>query len=259
VIGWDDAGGGNLVNRRELPVCGEEPAVNNLAITFDNRAITAVGHDASHFCGGIHICTVEPDTHILEVRVNGTSVGPCDTVDTTTGTLEIDFLAVDTPTPGNPGHLGSYVLESRWGLNQSRNLLSQPGAAVTVLSGVASGWAALQTSGNYGTALSQGAVAPNWTGGTFRLTMPLEEAFPEPCCYQVYLEAHKRTVVGGPSGLAFVCSDHHWNRTQLSLGIGVCAQPDDVPLLRATGATTYRAARAVARSTQEPQGVSPTK
>ena len=152
------------MNRRELPVCGERPDVNNLAMSFDNRAITAVGHAAAHLCGGIHICTVEPDTHILEVRVNGTAVGPCDTVDTTTGTLEIDFLAVDTPTPGNPGHLGSYVLESRWGLNQSRNLLSQPGAAVTVLSGAASGWAAGQTSGNYGTALSAGRCGAGLDG-----------------------------------------------------------------------------------------------
>jgi hypothetical protein len=223
-IGWDDGGGGTLVNRRELPVCGEEPEINQLALTFDNRVITAVGHDASHLCGGIHICTVEPDTHILAVRVNGTAVGPCDTVDTTTGDLEIDFLARDIPAPGTPGHLDSYVLESRWGLNQSRNLLSQPGASVTVLSGVASGWALGQSSGNYGTALSQGAAAPNWEGGTFRLSMPLEQAFPEPCCYQLYLVAHKRTVVGGQSGLAFVCSGNHWNHTQLSLGIGVCPQ-----------------------------------
>lgn len=224
-IGWDDGGGGMLVNRRVLPVCGEEPLENGLVLTFDNRAITAIGHDAAHLCGaGIHTCTVEPDTHILGVRVNGTLVGPCDTIDATSGTLEVDFLVTDTPSvAGEPGHLGWYVLESRWGLSQSRNLLAQASASVAVISGGPTGWAAGQTSGNYGTAVSQGAVAPDWKGGTFRLTITnLTEAFPVPCCYQLHLEAGKRTVVGGGSVLAFSCHGDHRNRTQLSLGIGVC-------------------------------------
>jgi hypothetical protein len=221
-----------------LPVCGEPGVENNLILTFDNRAVTPVGHDPAHLCGGIHFCTVEPDTHILAVRINGTPVGPCDTIDASTGTLEVDFLATDTPAaPGDPAHLGSYTLQSRWGLNQSRNLLSQPSAAVAVISGGPTGWAAGQASGNYGTAVSQGAVAPDWGGGTFRLTMDVEEAFPEPCCYQLHVEAHKRTLVGGKSGLAFVCQHDYWNRTQLSLGVGVCPEPAGVPLLEAAGRT----------------------
>lgn len=232
-IGWDDGGGGTLVNRRVLPFCGSEKE-NDLVLTFDNRIVPQPGHDPTHLCGGVHLCTVEPDTHILAVRVNGTPVGPCDTVDATSGTLEIDFEVVDVPTPGQPAHLGSYTLYSLWGLNQSRNLL-QFATSVTVLSGGPTGWAAGQTSGNYGTAVSQGAVAPSWGGGRFRLTMPLADAFPVPCCYQLDLWAHKRTIVGGSAGLEFACNQGHSNETQYTLGVGVCGTPPVVGAVEGAG------------------------
>lgn len=234
VIGWNDGGGGNLVNRTEIPVCGKEDELNRMVLTFDNRAVTPVGHDPSHFCGGIHVCTVEPDTHILEVRINGTSVGPCDTIDASTGTLEVKFLVVDTPAgPGQPGHLGSYFLQSRWGLNQSRHLLDKPSANVTAISGGPSGWRPGQKRGNYGTAVvHQGAVPPDWSGGTFVLEMDVQDAFPEPCCYQLHLGARKRTVLGRKSGLGFSCHGRHWNRTQYHLGVGVCAElENEQPLI----------------------------
>jgi len=251
-IGWNDGGGGTLVNRRILPVCSETAQDNELILRFDNRAITVPGlHDPTHLCGGIHICTVEPDTHILAVRINGTLVGPCDTVDSTTGTLEIDFLVQDTAAvAGDPRHLASYSLETRWGLNQSRNLLSRPGVAVAVISGGPTGWAAGQGTGNYGTALSQGAVAPDWEGGVFRLTMPVEEAFPEPCCYQLHLAASKRTLAGGMvSSGAFVCGGDfpHWNRTQFAIGVGVCG--NDRPAV-----TLSRAARQALSASGEATG-----
>ncbi len=227
-IGWRESGG-SLTDRRVLPICGTETE-NDLVLTFDNQVVTAPGlHPASHHCGaGIHFCTLEPDTHILGVRINGTPVGPCDTIDASHGTVEIDFMAQDTATvAGQPRHVGSYVLQSRWGLNLSRNLLSQPSASVSVLSGGPSGWAAGQSSGNYGTALTQGAAAPDWGGGTYRLTMLVQEAFPEPCCYQLYLEAGKRTIVGGGGGSgAFSCHGLHWNRTQYAIGVGVCGKND---------------------------------
>ena len=229
-IGWRDGGGGTLTDRRVIPICGIEQD-NDLVLTFDNQVTTVPGlHDVTHNCGaGIHFCTVEPDTHILAVRINGVPVGPCDTVDASSGVVEIDFMARDTAAvAGQPRHLGSYTLQSRWGLSQSRNLLSQPSASVSVLSGGPSGWAPGQSGGNYGTALTQGASAPDWAGGTFRLTMQVQEAFPDPCCYQLYLEASKRTVVGSGGGTSgFSCTLTHWNRTQYALGVGVCGPQQD--------------------------------
>lgn len=223
-VGWNDGGGGTLINRRVLPLCGSDDE-NNLVLTFDNQVVTPIGHPVAHLCGGVHQCTTEPDTHIVAVRINGIPVEACGTVETLTGVLEVDFMVQDTAAlPGLARHLGFYTLYSLWGLNQNRNLLEQPGASVAVLGGGPSGWASGQTTGNYGTALAQGAVAPHWEGGTFRLTMPLNQAFPVPCCYQLELLGYKRPIAGYQSGLAFVCSDSlaFWNRTQYSLGVGIC-------------------------------------
>ena len=118
VVGWQLVGGA-LANPVVIPVCGTETE-NNLILTFDNRVVTPVGHPAAHNCGPVHICTLEPDTHISAVRINGSLVGPCDTVTDTEGTVEIDFMVTD---PG--GHLAYYSLNATYGLNQSVNL-SQP-------------------------------------------------------------------------------------------------------------------------------------
>ena len=50
-------------------------------------------------------------------------------------------------------------------------------------------------------ALSQGAVSPSWQGGAIRLLVPARLAFPETCCYQLELRAHKRTIVSGDDSL----------------------------------------------------------
>lgn len=225
VRGWQDDGAGGLTGGDLIPMCGgeENPQNNEFVLTFDNRTITEPAlHNASHNCGeGVHLCTPEPDTHILSVKVNNVVVRPCDTVAYTPDAMvEIEFLAQD-----EDEHLAYYVLESSWGLNQSRNLLEQPSAAVTPLSGASTGWRIFQKTGNYGTALDQGETAPHWRGGRYKLTLPLTEAFPDPCCYQLELRAFKRTVVGNGSS----CSGYHvntnGNRTEYSIGVGVC--PDN--------------------------------
>jgi hypothetical protein len=202
VVGWDDGGGGSLVNPRVIPICGED-ALNEFVLTFDNRVITPVGHPASHNCGGVHLCTLEPDTHISDVRINGASVDPCDTVKAE-GDLEIDFLVTDPD-----GHLAYYSLIATWGLNNSVDLL--PLGTVTSLAvGTYSG-------PTYGEALGQGAVAPNWYGGTFTLKIPIAaDVFKDPCCYQLELRAYKRTIVDCYGGYA------HANLTEYSLGVGIC-------------------------------------
>ena len=87
---------------------------NNLILTFDNRVVTPVGHPAAHNCGPVHICTLEPDTHISAVGINGSLVGPCNTVTDTEGTVEIDFMVTD---PGR--HLAYYSLNATYRLTDS--------------------------------------------------------------------------------------------------------------------------------------------
>lgn len=224
VVGWQESGG-NLVNPRVLPVCGSERE-NELVLTFDNRVFDSATHAVSHNCGqGVHLCTKEPDTHIVDVRVNGASVGACDTVDAKQGTLEIDFF-VDDP----DGHLATYSLHAEYGLSLSVNLLNRPSATVIALGGgTQTGWDSVppkNNAGTYGVALSQGATAPYWHGGRYRLKVDLAEAFPEPCCYQLVLRAWKRTVIGGQAGISFFCEQGygHHNRTTYAIGVGVCSQ-----------------------------------
>ncbi len=211
VVGWQISGGG-LINPRVLPVCGTEKD-NELVLTLDNRVIDALTHPASHNCGGVHICTVEPDTSIDAVRINGTLVQPCDTIDANEGNLEIDFSVTDPD-----GHLAVYTLIATYGLNLSVDLLNQPGSVLApIIVGTPYG-------PTYGQALGQGAVAPHWYGGSFRLTVPVSQAFPEPCCYQLELRGWKRTIVGGQTGIVYNC-EHNYaygNLTEYTLGVGVC-------------------------------------
>ncbi len=105
VVGWQIAGG-NLVNRRVLPICGTKQD-NGLVLFFDNRVITALGHPVSHNCGGVHVCTTEPDTHISQVRINGQPVAPCGTVDAAAGQPRSRF-------PGNrPGRASGRLFARR--------------------------------------------------------------------------------------------------------------------------------------------------
>jgi hypothetical protein len=203
-VGWQADGAGGIQNPQVMPVCGSDDE-NRFVLTFDNRAISAFGHPASHNCGGVHTCTLEPDTHISAVRIDGVNVDPCDTA-RASGKLEIDFEVTDPD-----GHLGSYSLIATWGLNQSRDLL--PLGTITALT------AGTQVGPTYGEALAliQGATAPIWTGGKYRLTIDdAATAFTEPCCYQLELRGYKRTIVSCYGGYA------HDNLTEYSLGVGIC-------------------------------------
>ncbi|NOZ38256.1 MAG: carboxypeptidase regulatory-like domain-containing protein, partial [Gammaproteobacteria bacterium] len=230
VVGWQESAG-TLTNSVIVPVCSNQTE-NEFVLTFDNRITNAsASHAASHNCGqGVHLCTTEPDTHIKAIRVDGVLVKPCATVDLVPeATLEIDFMVRDSDR-----HLAFYHIAASWGLNQSHDLLNKSGAVITPISaGAQTGWAPGQSEGNYGTALSpalsQGpaATAPHWEGGEYRLSIPMSEAFPEPCCYQLELWAFKRTVVGSQSGNGFRCSHGfhvgtNGNKTEYSIGVGVC-------------------------------------
>jgi hypothetical protein len=213
IVGWQLSGSGELINRKVIPICGTEKD-NNLVLTFDNQVLDNLTHPADHNCGGLHTCTQEPDTHISEVRVNGIKVNPCDTINATKGTLEVDFLAHDTD-----GHLAVYSLVATYGLNAVVNLLNLPSAAVTALvAGTQTGWVSGNAEGTYGVALAQGATAPHWYGGKYTLTVDIAEAFQKPCCYQFELRAYKRTVVDCNHNYA------HNNLTEYSIGVGICPE-----------------------------------
>lgn len=217
VVGWRIDAGGNLVDGHVLPVC-ETETDNGWVLTFDNRLDPDPGHPTGpgHQCGPgtVHLCVTEPDTDFIAVRVNGADVQPCDVVDAERGTLEIDFLAHDPD-----GHLAVYSLVATYAENLVQDLLAQPSASLSVLSGDFEG-------PSYGEALGQGAAAPTWRGGKLRLTVDLDEAFPIPCCYQLELRAYKRTTVGyGPGGdCGFGCDPGfgHSNLSEYTLGVGVC-------------------------------------
>lgn len=209
--------GPNLVNPQILTQCGTDPEQPNaLTLTIDNRIVgPGSGHPTTpdHPCGDgtVHTCTTEPDTDIVAVRVNGVPVNPCDMVNAQAGgALVIDFMAHDPD-----GHLAYYTLNATYGENLIIDLLSVPGATLTPSPAVGPVPMAAQVGPYYGhpnparSALSQGAVSPNWSGGMIRLTIPdLSQAFPESCCYQLELRAHKRTIVG--------CDHSLWGHTNYS-------------------------------------------
>ena len=211
VKAWDLVGS-SLTNDRILPLCNTSND-NQLVLTLDNRPDTGPGSGhpvstPSHPCGvgTVHTCTLEPDTDFVAVRINGNSVGACANVDATDGgSLEIDFFAHDPD-----GHLAWYSLIATYGENLAVNLLSVPGATLTpgpVIPGQPA--PAAQVGSSYGAAIGQGAVSPVWHGGMIRLTIPdLSQAFPETCCYELELRAHKRTIVN--------CSYSYWSHANLS-------------------------------------------
>lgn len=196
LVGYNEAGG-NLVNRRVLPLCDTQQD-NQLVLSLDNRVANS---------------PAEPTADVVDVRINGVSAGPCSNVNASQGgTLEVDFVAYD---PDPHSHLALYTLAATYGKNLAVNLLTVPGAT---LSGIAIGLtpAAAQVGPDYGAALGQGAVSPMWGGGGIRLHIPdLRKAFPETCCYQIELKVYKRTVYG---------CDHsftHNNQSSYSLTVAV--------------------------------------
>jgi hypothetical protein len=167
VVGYEVDTSGNLVNGRVLPFCGpEEPEQDNyLILTFDNRVIDPLLDTPSNPChpetsGAVKLCTTEPDTDFIAVRLDGILVDPCDVVDASQGMLEIDFRVHDSG-----GHLARYWLWATYKENLMVDLLALPGASLTPLT-------AAQVGPTYGEALGQGATAPHWYGGNVRLTVP---------------------------------------------------------------------------------------
>lgn len=193
------AAGAGLGNPEVLPICNTNNP-NTMVLRIDNREIltgpppTSPGQPCGS--GTVHVCTTEPDTRIIEVRVDGRVVGPCGNEQiTASSVVEIDFMVYDPD-----GHLHSYTFVSLFGVNQVRNLLNpaagtlQTGVLIPPLPGPVA--AAAQVGPNYLAAIGQGATRPIWQGGTMRLriTQPLL-VFPQTCAYQIRLRGFKRNIV----------------------------------------------------------------
>jgi hypothetical protein len=63
-----------------------------------------------------------------------------------------------------------------------------------------------------------------------RLSVPASEAFPDPCCYLIRLEAVKRHVIGSDFGACgYTCNyDQYYNIDEFTVGAGVCDPPRKV-------------------------------
>jgi hypothetical protein len=224
VVGWRDAGGGEVVGPpvvsgqtytplggEVLPVCGDETQTNGWVLAFNNRLEPDPAAILPCGSGSTHLCVTEPNTNIVSVKVDGKPVSVCGTVDAASGTLEVEFLAQDLS-----GNLGSYSLTAVYGSSLAVDLLGLASSTLTLVSGDAVG-------PYYGQALAEGVTAPVWRGGTMRLTVSAAEAFPEPCCYDLELQAWSRTVVDCDGDFAY------WNRSDFTIGVGVCPPPHELP------------------------------
>jgi hypothetical protein len=185
LVGYAEVAPGQLGEPQVLPLCGTEKP-NGLALTIDNST-------------GAN----EPAADIVDVRINGASAGPCSNVNAKEGgVLTVDFVAYD-----EDAHLAYYSLIATYGKNLAVDLLSIPGATLTPVA-LGAIPAADFVGPDYGAARGQGAVAPKWSAGGLRLTVPdLRRAFPETCCYQLELRVYKRTVVS---------CDHDYTPAKLS-------------------------------------------
>ena len=212
VVGYDLVGGA-LQNRRVLKNCGQT-SDNYVVVRIDNRTVSAGPTDTQgHPCGSgtVHTCTTEPDTGFMDVRILHTGggvsvVGACGkTVIKPGDRLQVDFMAHDPD-----GHLAKYTLRATYGVNQANNLLDYLGQSGVSLAPMPGGPvpAAMQVGPTYAQALGQGATSPTWKGGSMRLIMPADKAFPKTCCYQLELRGHKRTIVS--------CNDTLWGHTNYS-------------------------------------------
>jgi len=219
VRGWRDAGGGEVEGGKVLPICDPEEEVDNgWVLAFNNRVDPDLSAVKPCGPGSTHLCVIEPNTEIISVKVDGEEVKRCGTVDAASSMLEVEFLAQDLS-----GNLGSYSLKAVFGESEEIDLIAL--GTLTLVSGDAKG-------PTYGQALAGGATAPFWEGGKMLLTVPASLAFPEPCCYDLELEAWSRTVID--------CEVDYWNRSDFTIGVGVCPpQPPlrELPVLGAGGET----------------------
>ena len=213
LLAWTEAAlnTGDVTKAQILNVCDVKPdQPNGLAVYIDNRPSTYVAQP----CGPVHLCTGEPDTQFISVKLlhadsTTTDLVACNSPQNShlqlNDVLEVDFAAYDPD-----GNLAYFTLEVLYGDDSGFYLIDSsgtvlPGGTLDVGAPSALFPAALQKGPNYGQARSpaQGAVSPIWTGGTFKLTIPAHTAFPESCCYMLQLLAYKRTIVDCYEGYAF--------------------------------------------------------
>lgn len=220
VVGWTDDGVGKVKNGHVLKVC-ETDIDNEWMLTFDNRINPP---DPSVLnCGPptVRICTKEPRAVLNSITIDGNPIPACGVTEIK-GNLLVDFEASDID-----GHLSHYALTIHYGAGLEANLLTLPGAVLTRVTGDGEG-------PTYGDALLQpwGAAVPTWHGGRMTLSVPASEAFPEPCCYLIRLEAWKRHVLGSTYGTCgYTCDqDQYYNEDEFTVGAGVCDPRVDIAL-----------------------------
>lgn len=220
IKGYNDAAGGHLAPV-DLPPCDPRDPRNELILTLDNRLVGTAFHPLTHPCGTgtVHVCTREPDTDIVAVRIyrNGITpeaIVPCERYEYgPNDEVEIDFYAYDPD-----GHLAGWTLDATFGLNEISHLTSLAAApALSALPGVPGIPAAPQLASSYRDAVTAGATSPTWGGGAYRLRLNRDQThamFPKPCCYQLELRASKRTIVSCTATTA------HENLTEYSFMLG---------------------------------------
>jgi hypothetical protein len=226
--GWTRAGySGDLSNPHTVPFCDTNDD-NYVVINIDNRPAPGpgAGHPTDHPCGSgtVHLCTTQPDCNIFDVTIAGQTVGPCAMITAKDDDpVEIDFMIHD-----DDSRLAYYALACTFGLDQvvdvicTINGVPNPGAGLllgTLDPGAAASnvtsWIgpAAQIGPDYGTARTQGAAAPGWSGGTLKLTTTVGELFPISCAYQLQFGVYKRNVVNCDE------SSLYYNLTELSFTV----------------------------------------
>jgi len=202
---------GDPANPGVLQVCNAEDEVldNWWVLTLDNQALGDT--DPSGQTCGLHICTNQPTSDILQVAIvtagspsTTTVINGCDNVCINpTDLLQIDFVAYDPD-----GFLYSYDLELLYGFDQSVDLLCNapfptcnPAFSTWSLApspaSIAPSWAppTTQVGPTYADALTELPTSPVWSGGSIRLTVNAAAAFPQTCAYLLQLNVYKRTIV----------------------------------------------------------------
>jgi len=214
---------GDLSNKRIVPFCGDKPVDNYVVITIDNRPAVGpgAGHPLDHPCGAgtVHVCTTQPDCNIFSVKIGGQTVGPCANITAKdSDPVEIDFMVHDPDSM-----LAYYALSCNYGLDLTEDLIDVNGVHIgSIAPGPAASFAtswigpAAQVGPDYGRALTQGAAAPDWEGGTITLTTTVGALFPETCCYQLQLWVFKRNIVNCYYGID---TNGYYNLTELSFTV----------------------------------------
>jgi hypothetical protein len=209
-----------------LPICDTKQE-NFLVLTLDNRLDPDPSHPtANHPCGSgtVHECTREPDTRFIAVKLvqaghPDIDLAACSIKAMRPGDLlQIDFFAHDPD-----GHLAYYELFATYGDSLSTGVLGIGGPGYSLVPGAPYTAAptplvipsALQVGPDYGAAvIAAPGIRPTWAGGTLRLTASAAAVFKEPCCYQLVLRAHKRTLTCGDESFWY-----HWNLSEYSFMI----------------------------------------